>query len=357
MARNDFKVGRWDFEIEFVKRLDDTVAEDLHNISEPYYHFEVLKPKDEAERDDVVEFYERRNDIFYDFGNRIMEILHFVRCTKTELIESVEVKYDEFEAREIMMKAAKWYLTYGEEEEAYKKSEKIRYQRKNPVYYPGMPDWLGMEMAMINEVHMNTYPTKIDELKVTFDDPDCGFVDMHVNVNGEDKAVISISSMNNTFEQLKAWIEEIVEMAGTQMESRLDIETGVHGMSLYFNPVPYMFEEEVYNEDVDKTFETENEYYAMLCVYDGSKRKVIAQPTCRIHEIVRALYKGLNDFMERMMKCPKAKEFVDEWVRPFAVKETYNDLDDMVKTMYSMFVSVDVEEYLDNGKDVMEHDA
>ncbi len=98
-----FRINKYNFGTPF---------EDLVHNSEPYLHFQILRPKDEEQRDKALAYFKEHGKLYTAFVNSL-DILLYIGCTESVYIKSTtaEVKPEEFKS--IMAQAAHWYRFYG----------------------------------------------------------------------------------------------------------------------------------------------------------------------------------------------------------------------------------------------------
>ena len=105
VPKDKFRINKYDFGTPF---------EDLVHNSVPYLHFQVLRPKDEEQREKALAYFKESGKLYTAFVN-CLDILLYIGCTENVFIKSAiaEVKPEEFKS--IMAQAAHWYRFYGNE--------------------------------------------------------------------------------------------------------------------------------------------------------------------------------------------------------------------------------------------------
>lgn len=103
VPKDKFRINKYNFGTPF---------KDLVHNSVPYLHFQILRPKDEEQRDKALAYFKEHGKIYAAFVNSL-DILLYVGCTESVYIKSaiVEDKPDEF--KPLMEQAAHWYRFYG----------------------------------------------------------------------------------------------------------------------------------------------------------------------------------------------------------------------------------------------------
>lgn len=107
VPKDKFRINKYNFGTPF---------EDLVHNTAPYLHFQILRPKDEEQRDKALAYFKEHGKVYTAFVNSL-DILLYIGCTESVYIKSTmaEVKPDEFKS--IMVQAAHWYRFYGNDNE------------------------------------------------------------------------------------------------------------------------------------------------------------------------------------------------------------------------------------------------
>ena len=105
VPKDKFRINKYNFGTPF---------EDLVHNAEPFLHFQVLRPKDEEQREKALTYFKEHGKLYTAFVNNL-DILLYIGCTENIYIKSTmaEVKPEEFKS--IMAQAAHWYRFYGKE--------------------------------------------------------------------------------------------------------------------------------------------------------------------------------------------------------------------------------------------------
>lgn len=103
VPKDKFRINKYNFGTPF---------EDLVHNTAPYLHFQILRPKDEEQRDKALAYFKEHGKLYTAFVNSL-DILLYIGCTESVYIKSTmaEVKPEEFKS--IMAQAAHWYRFYG----------------------------------------------------------------------------------------------------------------------------------------------------------------------------------------------------------------------------------------------------
>ena len=103
VPKDKFRINKYNFGTPF---------EDLVHNAAPFLHFQILRPKDEEQRDKALAYFKEHGKLFTAFVNS-PDILLYIGCTESIYIKSTmaEVKPEDFKS--IMAQAAHWYRFYG----------------------------------------------------------------------------------------------------------------------------------------------------------------------------------------------------------------------------------------------------
>lgn len=103
VPKDKFRINKYNFGTPF---------EDLVHNAAPFLHFQILRPKDEEQRDKALAYFKEHGKLYTAFVNSL-DILLYIGCTESVYIKSTmaEVKPEEFKS--IMAQATHWYRFYG----------------------------------------------------------------------------------------------------------------------------------------------------------------------------------------------------------------------------------------------------
>ena len=107
VPRDKFRINKYNFGTPF---------EDLVHTSAPYLHFQVLRPKDEEQRDKAIAYFNEHGKLYATSVNS-MDILLYVGCTECIYLKSsiAEVVHEEFKS--LIAQAYHWFRFYGKEDQ------------------------------------------------------------------------------------------------------------------------------------------------------------------------------------------------------------------------------------------------
>ena len=108
VPKEKFKINRYSF-------IQEKTTEDLVHTSEPYIHLQVLRPKDDEQRDKALNYFNEHGKRYVTFVNR-NEILLFLGCTREIYIKSTSTPVDIDDLNNLIPQAAHWFRYYGIEQ-------------------------------------------------------------------------------------------------------------------------------------------------------------------------------------------------------------------------------------------------
>ena len=105
VPKDKFRINKYNFGTPF---------EDLVHNSVPYLHFQVLRPKDEEQREKSLAYFNEHEKLCTAFVDSL-DILLYIGCTENVYIKSTMAEVQPEEFKSIMVQAAHWYRFYGKE--------------------------------------------------------------------------------------------------------------------------------------------------------------------------------------------------------------------------------------------------
>ena len=108
VPKEKFKINHYSF-------IQGNTTEDLVHTSEPYIHLQVLRPKDDEQRDKALNYFNEHGKRYVTFVNR-NEILLFLGRTREIYIKSTSTPVDIDDLNNLIPQAAHWFRYYGIEQ-------------------------------------------------------------------------------------------------------------------------------------------------------------------------------------------------------------------------------------------------
>ena len=94
--------------------IGNVKVEDLVYKGPPFFHFQVLRPENEEQREKALAYFEEHHKIYTAFINS-PEILLFIGSTENIYIKSLSVEFEPDELMNILPQAAHWFRFHMDE--------------------------------------------------------------------------------------------------------------------------------------------------------------------------------------------------------------------------------------------------
>ena len=105
VPKEKFRINKYNFGTPF---------EDLVHTSEPYLHFQVLRPKDDEQREKALAYFKENGKLFVTSVNSL-DILLFIGCTQSIYIKSSIAEVKPEVLKTLITQAYHWFRFYGNE--------------------------------------------------------------------------------------------------------------------------------------------------------------------------------------------------------------------------------------------------
>jgi hypothetical protein len=177
-------------------------------------------------------------------------------------------------------------------------------------------------------------PQIADRVSFEFDKPNSGWIELMIQVNYEEASTLSLSSAYEPFQDMKEWLEDIVNniRGFSKKPSMLEIDCESYDAVLYYEPV----------------FEQKDKDTGIFYVYDTADNKIWADAYCDTSVFIKSIYEAIINYAIEMALTP---DFVEEWVWDAYNSEMgpYNEDSPELKDFFLTKVRSEiVEEYIDN---------
>ena len=178
-----------------------------------------------------------------------------------------------------------------------------------------MNNWL-IERSKLLAKYAENVPRKFDKVELQLDYPDCGWLDMHFKVNGEEKILISASDVYEPFEEIREWLELMAKNVFTFSPSGVRIYDEVYNYNLYYEPII---------SDISEFYDQfHTNLVGLFYIYDESVKQIVADAFCEIQDFVKSIYRPIISFAE---ETKLKDEFVEDWISG-AYNREWGQLDD-----------------------------
>lgn len=146
-------------------------------------------------------------------------------------------------------------------------------------------------------------PDSPSSVHLKFDYPVCGWSNVHVLVNGEEKYKIDISDAYEPFTDIIEWLENIVRHIFSFTPSGVYIYDESDYALLYYEPIFYTYDEMLCSPP--------SSLCGIFYIYDTCQNKVVIDVFCDTKEFLNNIY---FDILNYAKKASKVESFVDDWI-------------------------------------------
>ena len=165
-----------------------------------------------------------------------------------------------------------------------------------------MNNWLN-ERSKLFAKYAKNMPRKFDKVELQLDYPDCGWLDMHIIVNGEENILISASDVYEPFEEIREWLESMAKNVFTFTPSGVRIYDEVYNYNLYYEPII---------SDLGEFYDQfHTNLVGLFYIYDERVKQIVASAFCEIQDFVKSIYNPIITFAKEMRL---KDEFVEDWI-------------------------------------------
>ena len=163
-----------------------------------------------------------------------------------------------------------------------------------------MNNWLN-ERSKLYAKYAEKMPKSTNYVQVSFDPPQYGWICMHISVNYNEKACITLSAdTDNPFEKIIRWLESIVTSDYGVSLTMMDCDPNL--VTMYFDPILYW--------DGYRGHAFRDGYCGLFYVYDTDGHKIIVDTLCTSKDLVKAIYTSIISYAKEMQQNDN---FVEEW--------------------------------------------
>lgn len=177
------------------------------------------------------------------------------------------------------------------------------------------PDWFEQRAKLYAEVAKWGY-RKPDEIYFGFSDPDSGWIDITIYINGKKVHTFPISQAFDPFFQLKVWMEDIVN--DTKLSTDINIEVEGRTIIFHYEHIRHAefgsgrkFITDDYEldewEDYDANTHPDT---GLFYLYDSGMYEMPVICYCNTKQLLFVLYNGLLHYSARSKAVPK---FGNDW--------------------------------------------
>lgn len=160
-------------------------------------------------------------------------------------------------------------------------------------------DQFMLERSRLYARYGEKLPRRTDTIELQLVYPDCGWIDMHFKLNGEEKTIISASEVYEPFENIRYWLEKVCNLEAANVSIYDESDDHI----LYYEPLE---------------LEPYNPYYnynkgplGLFYLYDCSVKQIVADGVFKTRQFVRSLYESILNYAK---ESSKHDDFVEAWI-------------------------------------------
>lgn len=156
-----------------------------------------------------------------------------------------------------------------------------------------------LERARIYQQLGEQFPKSLDKVTFSFSNPEAGWMNMTVKVNGETKLEVPISTCFDPFADFSRWMQDIVKEAYQEQTVGFDYE----GACCYFHyeqlTSPRIGAEVIYDENGNRTnewrdYDANSRYeVGLFYIYNSGKDNIPFCAICKTKDFINSFYTAL----------------------------------------------------------------
>ena len=163
-----------------------------------------------------------------------------------------------------------------------------------------MNNWLN-ERSKLLAKYAEHMPKNANYVQVSFDPPKYGWIIMHISVNYNEKAVITLSAdTDEPFEKIIKWMENIVTSDYGISLTEMDCDPNL--VAMYFDPIVFW--------DNYKGHAFRDGYCGLFYIYDTDGNKISFDTLCTEKDLVKNIYSTMISYAKEMLQN---EDFVENW--------------------------------------------
>lgn len=160
-------------------------------------------------------------------------------------------------------------------------------------------DQFMLERSKLYAKYGEKLPRKTDTVELQLDYPDCGWIDMHFKVNGEEKVLISASDVYEPFKDIRHWLEQICGSNGANLRIYDEFDYFI----LNYEPLELEPNNPYYNYH--------NGPLGLFYLYNCSVGQIVADGVFKTRKFVESLYESILNYAK---ESSKHEDFVEAWI-------------------------------------------
>lgn len=182
-------------------------------------------------------------------------------------------------------------------------------------------------------------PATTDRMRFLLEGPEFGWMDMYFYINDGEEQGFNISNVYNPFQDIKEWLEQIVEHRFDFIPCAVNIDCESYNVVMYYEPLFYTSDEQLLGIP---------QMNGLFYIYDSLGREIMLSAYCNTKEFVRLMYTTIRDHAKGLMEY-RYEDWMEDWILPEAGDYKDEDEEKAIQETYKrLFVSETIEKYLED---------
>lgn len=182
-------------------------------------------------------------------------------------------------------------------------------------------------------------PATTDRMRFLLEGPEFGWMDMYFYINDGEEQGFNISNVYNPFQDIKEWLEQIVEHRFDCIPCAVNIDCESYNVVMYYEPLFYTSDEQLLGN---------LQMNGLFYIYDSLGREIMLSAYCNTKELVKLLYTTIRNHAKGLMEY-RYEDWMDDWILPETGDYKDEDEEKAIRETYNrLFVSETIEKYLED---------
>lgn len=182
-------------------------------------------------------------------------------------------------------------------------------------------------------------PATTDRMRFLLEGPEFGWMDMYFYINDGEEQGFNISNVYNPFQDIKEWLEQIVEHRFDFIPCAVNIDCESYNVVMYYEPLFYTSDEQLLGNP---------QMNGLFYIYDSLVREIMLSAYCNTKELVKLLYTTIRNHAKGLMEY-RYEDWMDDWILPETGDYKDEDEEKAIRETYNrLFVSETIEKYLED---------
>lgn len=163
-------------------------------------------------------------------------------------------------------------------------------------------NWLKQRCEILAK-YADTLPTTYDTVHILFENPEWGWMPVHLHKNGVDMGTFEISNVYDSFGPIREWLETIADI-GHDKAIAVNLNCEDVYVVLYYEPM-WFFDYDQFKGNVHPRD------CGIFSVYVESKDRFLFDAYCETYSFVKNIYEDIINYAKSSKDNP---DFIENWV-------------------------------------------